>query len=78
MLRPPKDTVGNLRESCICTKCPSYGECARNAKTKFFCIEGKPPCTLERYGCICMQCPVPKAKGFSGGYFCIAGKAKTK
>ncbi len=78
MLRPPKDTIGNLRESCICTKCPSYAECARNAKTKFFCIDGKPPCSLERYGCICGQCPVHKSKGFTEYYFCIMGKAKSK
>jgi len=78
MLRPPKDTIGNLRSSCVCTKCPSYGECARNAKELFFCFEGKANCTLERYGCVCSLCPVPKAKNFSGGYFCIGGKAKTK
>ena len=78
MLRPPKDTIGNLRSSCVCTKCPSYGECARNAKELFFCFEGKANCTLERYGCVCGLCSVPKAKSFSGTYFCIAGKAKTK
>lgn len=78
MLRPPKDTIGNLRNSCVCKNCPSYGECTRHAKEQFFCFEGKANCTLERYGCICMQCPVHKTKSLSGGYFCIGGKAKTK
>ncbi|HNT60626.1 MAG TPA: DUF2769 domain-containing protein [Candidatus Bilamarchaeaceae archaeon] len=78
MLRPPKDTIGNLRNSCICSKCPSFLECARHTKETFYCFEGKSNCLHDRYGCICMQCPVPKAKSFSGGYFCLSGKAKTK
>ncbi len=78
MLRPPKDTIGNLRSSCICRNCPSFLECARQGKETFFCFEGKSNCLKEKYGCICGQCPVTKAKNLSGGYYCLTGKAKVK
>lgn len=80
MLRTPKGTPEEkpeeLRKRCICLRCPSYAECVRDEKQLLFCIEGKARCSLEKYGCICGDCPVHKSKGFSDYYYCITGKAK--
>jgi len=65
----------DLRQKCICARCPTYDECTREGKELLFCMEGKSGCKLQKYGCICGMCPVQKSLGFSGMYFCMSGKA---
>jgi hypothetical protein len=72
------DVYGDLRQKCICARCPTYNDCARKGEELLYCLDGKTACKLERYGCICGTCPVEKLEGFTGVYFCVAGKADIK
>jgi aldose sugar dehydrogenase len=67
--------MADLRAKCICMRCPTYDECARNGKELIYCMEGKSKCKLQKYGCVCGSCPVEKLAGFTGSYFCISGKS---
>jgi len=72
------DISGDLRQMCICLRCPTHSECMKKANELLYCMEGKSSCKLERYGCICGMCPVQKIKAFDGVYFCVTGKAALK
>ncbi|MDD5171760.1 MAG: DUF2769 domain-containing protein [Candidatus ainarchaeum sp.] len=68
----------DLKLKCICARCPTYDDCMRKKGDLLFCMDGKSSCKLVRYGCMCGMCPVQKIKGFTGEYFCMAGKAALK
>lgn len=69
------DELKDLRQKCICPRCPTYNDCMRKGYELLYCMAGKSPCKVERYGCVCGSCPVSKSRGFFGMYFCLSGKA---
>ena len=61
-----------VKEGCICAKCPSYVE----GETKVgFChvLVGKSDKITERRGCICGECPIHKKMNLQHGYYCVQG-----
>jgi hypothetical protein len=61
-------------EECICPDCPTYNDCAREAREGLFCAHGSSfICITQENACICMQCPVWKEYGQARQYFCNRG-----
>ena len=59
---------------CICPKCPTYTNCAKNAKELLFCATGKSfMCISEEKGCNCPTCPVTPEYGMKYQKFCLRG-----
>jgi len=69
------DTPDNLKK-CICPRCPTYTDCTRKKKEKFFCAKGETACPVVQKSCICGDCPIWYMFGLEKGYFCLHGKAQ--
>jgi hypothetical protein len=73
------EMVENLKQRCPCPECPSYNECAKNAKETLFCATGKSfMCISEEKGCICPTCPVSEEMWLKNQYFCNRGDEKAQ
>ena len=67
-----------MRE-CTCPKCPTYTDCAKDAKELLFCMKGKSfTCISEAKGCICPGCPVTIEYGLRYKFFCMEGAEKAQ
>jgi hypothetical protein len=61
---------------CFCPKCPTYINCAKNAKELLFCMKGKSfMCIIKEQSCICPECLVTSEFGFNK-FFCMKGAEK--
>lgn len=69
------DTKENL-DKCVCGKCPTYDDCAREKMELLYCAKGVSSCALEEKGCICGTCPVHSENQLVSGYFCTKGAAE--
>ncbi|MBN2251372.1 MAG: DUF2769 domain-containing protein [Candidatus Altiarchaeota archaeon] len=70
-------TLAEKKRLCICSKCPSYNECAKEGMEGLFCATGKSTsCINEEKGCLCGGCPVYSMTGLSSGYYCTRGSEK--
>jgi hypothetical protein len=83
MLAMPKDQVmakvGELMKMCTCPQCPTYNECAKNAKESLFCTMGHSfHCIGKDNGCICPACPVARMQELTHRSFCLMGNEKTQ
>lgn len=59
---------------CICPDCPTYLDCAKNARERLFCIHGESfVCISQEVDCICPSCPVGADMGMSSNFFCTRG-----
>lgn len=57
-------SINSLKKQCICPKCPTYNDCAKNAGEGLYCVLGKSEKCLENdIGCICPDCPLAQAMG---------------
>jgi hypothetical protein len=64
----------HLRQECICPDCPTYNDCARDAKELIYCIVGRSAsCITEDLGCTCPGCPVTVELSLVYQTFCILG-----
>ncbi len=73
-LKEKGQDTDHLRQECICPDCPTYNDCAREAKELIYCVVGKSPsCITEDLGCICPGCPVTFELGLVHLTFCIDG-----
>lgn len=73
-LKEKAQDMERLRKDCICPDCPTYTDCARNAKELLYCVTGRSPsCITEDFGCICPGCPVTVELGLEYQTFCIGG-----
>ena len=64
---------------CICPKCPTYTNCAKNAKELLFCITGKSfMCIPAEKGCKCPDCPLTPELGLKCKSFCTRGAEKAQ
>lgn len=62
------------KEKCICPTCPTYNDCAKNAKERLFCAIGKSfMCISEAKICMCPGCPVTPEYGMKYQKFCSKG-----
>ncbi len=65
--------------ACICPKCPTYTNCAKNAKELLFCATGKSfMCIPAEKGCICPECPITPEFGLKYKFFCTRGAEKAQ
>lgn len=71
-----KEKIGELMKMCNCPNCPTYTECAKNAKEGLFCAMGQSFCNTENKGCICATCPVHKQLELKYQAFCLMGSEK--
>jgi hypothetical protein len=70
------ETTGAL---CICPGCPTYTNCAKNGKEKFYCWNGRSfMCINAEKGCNCPTCPVTKAAGLKNTNYCTRGSEKAQ
>ncbi|WAC05055.1 MAG: DUF2769 domain-containing protein [Methanoregula sp.] len=58
---------------CICGKCPTYNDCAKEKTEILYCVTGKSACTLSKTGCICPACPITPMLGLKHAYYCTNG-----
>ena len=68
--------IERMNAECICTICPTYNQCAKEADELLFCIVGKSDeCIKEEKGCMCPPCPFARRRGFGANYttYCIRG-----
>ena len=65
---------------CICPKCPTYTNCAKDAKEADFLFEREKSfmCITNEKGCICPDCPVTKEYGLKNKFFCMKGAEKAQ
>ena len=66
-----------LEKDCVCPICPTYTECAKNAKENMFCIKDKSKeCITKERGCMCPTCPLAaKYKiGVIFNFYCMRGE----
>jgi hypothetical protein len=79
---PPAEQVNAMemkKGMCTCPKCPTYTNCAKNAKELLFCNTGKSFMGIsEEKGCICPTCPVAMDMGLKHKLFCTRGPEKTQ
>lgn len=67
------------KRECTCPKCPTYTNCAKNAKELLFCMKGKSfMCISEAKECICPSCPVTNEYGLKNKFFCMKGAEKAQ
>lgn len=71
------DTKEN-ENKCICENCPTYNDCTKEKKVKFFCFRGKTECDMDRQGCICGECPIASQYQLRDLYFCDTDAANGK
>ncbi|MGC9518015.1 MAG: DUF2769 domain-containing protein [Methanomicrobiales archaeon] len=68
--------IKSLKQQCICGKCPTYNECAKNAAEGLFCVLGKSEeCINDDLGCICTECPLAQGMGVGKVFntYCLKG-----
>ena len=79
---PPAEMMKAIemkKEMCTCPKCPTYTNCAKNAKELLFCNAGKSfMCISDEKGCICPTCPVAMEMGLKHKFFCTKGSEKAQ
>ena len=79
---PPAEMMKAIemkKEMCTCSKCPTYTNCAKNAKELLFCNAGKSfMCIPDEKGCICPTCPVAMDMGLKHSFFCTKGSEKAQ
>ncbi|MDD1652539.1 MAG: DUF2769 domain-containing protein [Methanomicrobiales archaeon] len=64
---------------CICPTCPTYNNCAKNAKETLFCWNGKSfMCISFEKKCLCPTCPVTGDLGLKKQSFCTRGSEKAQ
>jgi hypothetical protein len=62
------------RQECICPDCPTYTDCARDARERAYCVAGRSPaCVAEDLGCVCPAYPVTAELELVYLTFCIEG-----
>jgi|WetSurMetagenome_2_1015567.scaffolds.fasta_scaffold57870_2 hypothetical protein len=73
------DSEEKFSGMCICPKCPTYTNCAKDAKERIFCLKGKSfACISFEKGCICPTCPVTAKCGMKYKNFCTKGAEKAQ
>ncbi len=71
--------VDKLKGMCICPGCPTYTNCAKNAKEMVFCATGRSfMCITFEKKCICPDCPVTNEFGLKNNFFCTRGAEKAQ
>ncbi len=71
-----KDAIETYKESCICSTCKTYTQCAADANEKLFCVTGKSfDCITEPKGCECPTCPLARSLevGVEHNIYCLNG-----
>ena len=64
---------------CICSDCPTYNDCAKNAMEGLFCAHGTSfHCILQEKDCICPSCPITEQYGLTRNFFCTRGAEATQ
>jgi hypothetical protein len=64
---------------CICSTCPTYTDCAKNAQEAFFCGNGRSfMCITFDRGCVCPTCPVAADLGLGNDRYCLRGSEKAR
>ena len=64
---------------CMCPKCPTHNDCAKNAKELLFCLQGKSfMCISEQKVCLCPTCPLTADFGLKNSSFCMKGAEKAQ
>ncbi len=72
--QPDAKEIARLRDLCICADCPTYNDCAKEAKELLYCVYGRSfHCVTDDLGCICPGCPVVDEIGLVNLTFCIFG-----
>jgi len=71
-----KAMIEKNKELCICAKCPTYNDCAKDKMEGLFCVTSKSACTLEKKECICATCPVKSNMGLTHDQYCLNGSEK--
>ncbi len=72
-------TYDGLKPKCICPGCPTYTNCAKNAKELLFCAYGKSFLCIDREKtCMCPNCPVTAELGLKKNFFCTRGAEKAQ
>jgi hypothetical protein len=73
------ETINTLKGLCICPSCPTYTNCAKNAKELLFCYHGKSFMCIDREKeCNCPKCPVTKELELKNKFFCARGAEKAQ
>lgn len=71
--------VEGLKPKCICPGCPTYTNCAKNAKELLFCTIGKSFMCIDREKeCMCPKCPNTLELGLKHNFFCTRGAEKAQ
>jgi hypothetical protein len=71
--------IEGLKAKCICGGCPTYTNCAKNAKEILFCAMGRSfMCIPAEKQCICPTCPVAKELQLKNNFFCTRGAEKAQ
>jgi len=68
--------INSLKQQCICSKCPTYNDCAENAAEGLYCVIGTSEgCIIDDLGCLCPECPLAQALGVGTIFntYCIKG-----
>ena len=67
------------KAKCTCPTCPTYNNCAKNAKEMMFCWTGRSfMCISFEKKCICPTCPVTADLGLKKQFFCTRGSEKAQ
>lgn len=70
--------VESSKKVCICPGCPTYNDCARDAKELLYCALGKSMnCMVRGVTCICPDCPVTEQLDLRYNFYCLRGTEKT-
>lgn len=66
-----KQGAKKMAAICICPDCPTYNDCAKDAKEVFYCAHGSSfHCISEEMSCICASCPITEQFGLTHDFFC--------
>lgn len=71
--------VPNIKENadrCICPECPSHNECMKDNKELLYCSNGISSCEFEKWGCVCLHCPIQVEYKIFGLFYCEKGVYK--
>jgi hypothetical protein len=71
-----KAKLEDIRPSCDCISCPSYGQCAKDMDELLFCFEGKSGCIKVDKGCLCPSCPVTMDYDLKRQLYCLRGSER--
>lgn len=67
--------IMDLREDCICHKCPTYNNCTRESKELLYCLVGSSDCPIHKRKCLCpIHCPIYKKYNFKNSFYCSLDK----